>query len=329
MPTVSSRVGVIALVLFVLCLPPHTAAAFGLRLGPFHFGLPTPGLSRHHRIARSEPDVSLQRQKIDRPVLFYPILVWPSLAGATFWPHPNDAWPFGYDNIVDEAFAKYSGEQAAEPCTDRDATPQLIARVQRDIDPRTEQKPLLEQLATSLGQANGYLIKSCPTKIPLSPVARLQLMEAKIDATIMALEIVRPPLQNLERALDEKQRARWDAAATAGGEDTLFCTGKNERSEGANWPLPQLQEAVHPTDEQRKALALVDQAFKRAASGLAAECTGAIPKTASGRLVATEDWLDTTWRAVETIEAALANFQKDLSDEQKARINALEIASTR
>jgi hypothetical protein len=45
--------------------------------------------------------------------------------------------------------------------------------------------------------------------------------------------------------------------------------------------------------------------------------------------VVTEDWLDTTWRAVETIEAALANFQKDLSDEQNARINAMQIASAR
>jgi hypothetical protein len=230
---------------------------------------------------------------------------------------------------VDDAFAKYSGEQTADLCTYRDTTPQLIARVQRDIDPSTEQKPLLEQLAAALGQADGYLIKSCPTEIPLSPVARFQLMEAQIDATIMALEIVRPSLQKLERALDEKQPARWDGAAPASSEDTLFCTSKSERTEGTNWPLPQLEEAVHPTDEQRMALALVDQAFKRAASGLAGECTGAIPRTASGRLVVTEDWLDTTWRAVETIEAALANFQKDLSDEQNARINAMQIASAR
>ncbi len=328
MPTVSSRVGVITLVLFVLCLPPHTAVAFGLRLGPIHFGLPTPGFDRHRRIARSEPDASLQ-PRIDRPTLFYPILVWSSLAGATFWPHPNEPWPFSYDNIVDEAFAKYSGEQATELCTYRDITPQLIARVQRDIDPSTEQKPLLKQLAAALGQANGYLIKSCPTEIPFSPVARFQLMEAKIDTTIMALEILRLPLQNLERALDEKQQARWDGAAPASSEDTLFCTSKSQSAGGTNWPLPQLQEAVQPTDEQQKALALVDQAFKRAASGLADECAGAIPRTASGRLVITEDWLDTTWRAVETIEAALANFQKDLSDEQNARINALEIASAR
>jgi hypothetical protein len=54
-----------------------------------------------------------------------------------------------------------------------------------------------------------------------------------------------------------------------------------------------------------------------------------VSPTALGRLEATEARLDATWRAVETIEVALADFQTGLSDQQNIRFNALQLASTR
>jgi hypothetical protein len=276
-------------------------------------------------MARTKPDTAELAQS-DRPTLLYPILVWSSLDDAIFMPRTSASWPFSYENIFDQAFAKYPPEQSADLCPYRDTSADIVTPIERETEPSVAQKPLLEKLATALGQANGYLIKSCPKDIPLRAVGRLQLMEGQIDAMIMALEIIRPPLQKFEQSLDDKQRARWDGAGPASDGDTLACHSK---AENANWPLPLLEQAVQPTDGQRNALASVEDAFKRAASGLAADCGGAVPQTASARLEITEDRLDATWRAVQTIEVALADFQKDLSDEQKARINALEIASTR
>ena len=76
-------------------------------------------------------------------------------------------------------------------------------------------------------------------------------------------------------------------------------------------------------------MAKVEDAFNRAASDLDADCPGAVSPTALGRLEATEARLDATWRAVETIEVALADFQTGLSDQQNIRFNALQLASTR
>jgi hypothetical protein len=92
--------------------------------------------------------------------------------------------------------------------------------------------------------------------------------------------------------------------------------------------LSQLERAVEPTDAQRPALAVVADAFNRAVAALDASCTAATPPTALGRLEALETRLDATWRAVLTIQVALANFQSELNDEQIGRFNALEIAAT-
>jgi hypothetical protein len=45
-------------------------------------------------------------------------------------------------------------------------------------------------------------------------------------------------------------------------------------------------------------------------------------------LQAIEARLDITWVAVQTIQVAVAQFQKQLSDQQRARFNALQLAAT-
>jgi hypothetical protein len=327
MPMVCVRFGAAVIVFAALCSSPPPAMAFGLHLGPLSLGLPLPGLRRHGPVARrSGPDTAESPSTgADRLDLLYPVLVWPvlyddMLLGDTSY------WPFGYESIFDQAFSKYAPKRAAELCPYRDTTAEIVMRISREIKPTAAQKPLLQNLAAALGQANGYLIKSCPSELPPQPVARLQLMDGQIDATIMALEIIRPPLQKFEQSLDDKQRARWVRRPTAGGDGAAFCQAKPKQ---ANWPLPQLEQAVQPTDAQRKALATVADAFKRAADDLGPDCQALPPGTPSERLDAIENRLDATWRAVQTIEVALADFLKGLSDEQKARIDALEIASAR
>jgi hypothetical protein len=53
-----------------------------------------------------------------------------------------------------------------------------------------------------------------------------------------------------------------------------------------------------------------------------------MPRMPSARLQAIEARLDITWVAVQTIQVAVAQFQKQLSDQQRARFNALQIAAT-
>lgn len=315
MPLVSARICVVVLA-FTALLPPPAASAFGLNFGPLHFSVPVPGFRRHRHV---EPDQSV-------PALLYPVLAWPSLLDDIFAPNVASSWPFGYNSIFDQAFAKYPPERAAELCRGRDMTGEIVSRIEQATTPNDAQKPVFQKLAAALGQANGYLMQFCPKEVPSQPVARLQLMQAQLDATVMALEIVRPQLQAFEQASDDEQRARLDGIGPAASSVPPACKlqpgSPKER-------LAQLERAVQPTQAQHQALAAVEDAFTRAAQALDADCPSQIAPTAIDRLEAIEEQLDATWRAVQTIQVALTNFQKELSDEQNTRLNALQIASVR
>jgi hypothetical protein len=324
MATVSARVFAAAVVVAALCPPDHAAHAFGLSFGPFHVGLPVPGMHRHPRLARTEPNSS---EHGGPATLLYPVLALPSLFDDIFAPSASSSWAFGYDDIFDQAFAKYPAQRTADLlCPRRDNTTELVARITRATAPDAAQQPLLQKLATALGQANGYLIRSCPAAIPSEPIARLQRMEAQVDATIMALDIVRPRLQKFEQSLSDEQRARLDGSGAALDGIAPAC---RLRAGSPKESVARLTQAVQPTTAQRKELTKVEDALDRAASDLEADCPGAIARTALGRLEAIEARLDATWRAILTIEVALADFQKSLSDEQNARFNTLQIASVR
>jgi LTXXQ motif family protein len=334
MPKVSTRLAAATLIIAVtLLFVPQAAVAFGLRLGPFHLYLPGPHYHRHYhgRIARAEPGevvapVAPEQTASGSPSLLYPVLAWPALDDEIFWPRGSVVWAFSYEDIFSQAFAKYSPQRVAAFCPTRMSVDELVMRIARETTPTAAQKPLLQNLATALGQANGYLIKSCPSEIPPQPAARMQLMENQIDAMIMALDIVRPQLQAFEQSLDDKQRARLNAAVPLAANAALPACKLN--ADAASGPLSQLEQAVEPTDAQRPALAAVADAFKRAAEALDASCATVVPPTALGRLEAAETRLDATWRAVQTIQVALANLQSQLSTEQNSRLNAMEIVAT-
>ena len=258
------------------------------------------------------------------PSLLYPILAWPSFADDIFRPTNYSPWPFSYQSIFDQAFAEYPAKRVAELCTRQIGKSDATLRIGREIAPTAAQQPLLQKLGTALAQANGYLIKSCPAEIPPLPVERLQLMDSQIDAMTMALEIVCVPLQKFEQSLDDKQRARLSALVAS--EDVTLVCAKNP--EPANWPMPILKQALQPTAAQEAALNNLERAFNRATSGLNAVCSDGMPRMPSARLQAIEARLDITWVAVQTIQVAVAQFQKQLSDQQRARFNALQLAAT-
>jgi hypothetical protein len=92
--------------------------------------------------------------------------------------------------------------------------------------------------------------------------------------------------------------------------------------------MPILKQALQPTAAQDAALDDLERAFNRAASELNADCYDDVPRMPSARLQLIEGRLDTTWVAVQTIQVAVAQFQKQLSDQQRARLNALRLAAT-
>ena len=69
------------------------------------------------------------------------------------------------------------------------------------------------------------------------------------------------------------------------------------------------------------------QAFRNAANELDANCLAALPADPLARLESTEARLDATWRALVSIQTALADFETKLSAEQRVRFDATDFAA--
>lgn len=336
-----AAIGVLAAVIF----SPSPIAALGLRLGPFSLGLPL-SFGHRHRIDR-HPDVptgavlynsaepgTASAQGLTSALL-YPELALPAIYDRIFSPAPLLQWPFGYYSIFRAAFAKAPADQDRHPCQQVVRGTAIVERIGREIKPTIAQRPLLQRLGGALGVASGFLAKLCPKEIPLQPVARLQLMETQIEELIMALDIIGQPLQQFEQSLSRSQQTRFAAAIstptaadhTNRPENIASACGATQTA--VDWSIEQIDESVQPSDVERGALADIKQAFGRAANDLDAHCPTSLPRTALARLKLTEARLDAAWQAMLSIEAALANFETRLTDEQRVRLDAMNFAAAR
>ncbi len=324
------------------------SAAFDLRLGPLHFGLPFLGHSFGHRhwptphhdipagagiYDTTEPVAPSSAQGAASPLL-YPGLALPAIYNDIFSPASLSRWPFGYEAIFRAAFAKAPADHdlAQVPCRQIVRGTAIVERLGRDIRPTAAQRPLLQKLGSALGMASGFLARSCPKELPPQPVARLRLMETQIEELSMALDIIRPPLQQFEQSLNRSQQARLAAALTAppaAGDSrpdvsTPVC---GATPTAIDWSIHQLSQSLQPSDSQRDALADTKAAFARAASNLDPQCPASLPPSPFARLVAIQARLDAEWRAVLTVQVALASLENGLSDDQRVRFNALDFAA--
>ena len=80
---------------------------------------------------------------------------------------------------------------------------------------------------------------------------------------------------------------------------------------------------VQPTDAQRPALDELRAASAKAIEILQSGCPRDLPSIPTGRLAAIESRLQVMLAAVQTVRPALRRFYQSLSDEQKARFNAI------
>jgi hypothetical protein len=91
------------------------------------------------------------------------------------------------------------------------------------------------------------------------------------------------------------------------------------------WPFREIERAVGPTADQRQLFDQLKQAATQAASDFKASCPAATatPMTPPGRLQAIINRVDAMRDAVRRVRPALEAFYNSLSDEQKARFNAI------
>jgi LTXXQ motif family protein len=91
----------------------------------------------------------------------------------------------------------------------------------------------------------------------------------------------------------------------------------------AGIPVDEMQQLAAPIDEQRAALDELGNASVQAAQIVKAACPTNVSPTAVGRIDAMQQRVQAMLKAVNVERPALAKFYDVLTDEQKARLNAL------
>jgi hypothetical protein len=288
--------------------------------------------------------------------VFWPY-VYDDFFDYVFWPYVyDDFWLYAYDdvyygiygpyayvdprsrNIAHRARAGAALQAQASICSGHGAelTDWPIERIAETVQPTEAQRAALEELKAASANAVTTMTEACPTELPTIPTGRLAAMENRLEVMIAAVRTVRPALQNLYQSLDDEQKARFNAIAPARQTTAVARDQRDlsrlcdERSPGVtDLPIDRVAQAVQPTEPQSAALDQLKEASLRAAGTLRASCVPYHALTPVGRVEAMEQRLETTLGAVRTVKPALASFYDLLSDEQKARFNALRSSTTR
>jgi hypothetical protein len=281
----------------------------------------------------------------------------------TFWPagYDDGYWAYVYDDFFDGVFWGEAGPPAeyayAAPYARSSSGPDSASRpsyaavrdlctapgsgvtawpfadIERKVRLNGEQKELLADVRKASQDAAAVFKASCPPSdtFPLTPPGRLDAMTARLEATLQAVQTVRPALEAFYASLSDEQKERFNelgpkqtaanAEAREASETTDSC--KQPKPGLANLPIEKIEDVLNPTDAQEAELKRLQDATGKAVEILQAACPDDTPLTPPGRLDAMEMRLQSMIDAAKTVKPALASFYSSLSGEQKARFNRI------
>ena len=294
--------------------------------------------------------------------MFLPF-IYADLFDYTFFPYAYDRgyWGYVYDDFFDSMFWAYGGPYSdpgfvaplprggrptrvtpqtraaiAQACTpEKGLTAWPFQRIESAVNPTADQLKLLDTLRTAASDAADAFKASCRTDFASTPPGRVSAMISRIEATLEALRIVRPPLEAFYNSLNDEQKERFNqigpdigrsdekAARSRGTPDQELQSCKEAGTGLAAVPIDRIEDAVQPTEAQRAAFQKLSDASQNAVETLQAACPDAIPLTPTGRLEAMQTRLEAMLDAAEIVQPALEEFYAMLNNEQKARFNSL------
>jgi hypothetical protein len=291
----------------------------------------------------------------------------------SFWPYAYDDafWAYAYDDFFDGIFFPYGAPyvryayagpydrtvtarkssrrtastsvpgQVSEPvqrlCSDPASglTAWPIERIEKAVKPTGEQHTLLANLKRASEEAADRFKKACPEHVPLTPTGRLATMTERLQATLEAVKLVRPPLEKFYESLDDEQRKRFDAVGPSVGKKRRQRGPADAKAECAGGkagltavPIERIEATVSPTGEQTTQLTKLREAIESAVQQLEKACPIDVPQTPIARLDIVQKRLEAMIEAASTVRPALEAFYTSLNDEQKARMNRLGRGNT-
>lgn len=275
-------------------------------------------------------------------------ILWGYGLGSPFWDYGYDDIyaglfsPFDHNDLADYLAAEQSEATASSPmgrgpdtrkasrssqlsqmCGDdfREVAGWPIDRVQQSVSPTSEQRAALDEFADTTIRAAQTIKDTCPIDVVVTPTARLQTMQTRIEGMTQAVAIVGPPLNRLFGSLTDQQKARLNAANEQHEHDRGSTAGCNAVGSVTRWPTDQIDKAVQPTSEQQGKLDVLKMAMATAADDLTDACPSSLPTTPSARLKAISRRLDVMLKAVKNVRAALNDFYASLGNVQKAQFD--------
>ena len=237
------------------------------------------------------------------------------------------SWPFGYYVTTDltTACGEDSNDIAGLPI---DQYRQAI------VAPTDAQRAALDDLANAAANAAQNIKAACPADLALTAPGRLAAMQQRIEAMIAAVQTEQPPLGEFYGLLNDEQKARVNAigvnqrpsetAAASAKQSELAQNCNATQLGGLQLPSAEIDKTVRPTDEQRMILVGLQNATTQAAADLIkASCVSSNPFTPAARLAAVGKRLEAMLQSVKSVRTALNDFYGKLSDEQKAKFEAI------
>lgn len=287
---------------------------------------------------------------------YFSYAFWPDDYYDSYWGYGPDSilwgafWPYGeYTNDNDYAYdGPYSGDiyrpyrrRSAERSAPSDAAAGLascagfapgindlpIDQLGKIVDASGDQRKALDDLKAATAKASEILKQSCTTETPLTPVARLDAMEHRLQAMADASDELKAPLVQLYSLLSDAQKKRLAALAhpnarqSARAKDVDVVKLCTSQASFTTVPEDQIAKTIKLTDAQKEELEKVKAASAKASEDLKSGCPTTVPDTLDGRLDAAKQRVTALIGAIGTVRPAVSDFYASLTDEQKAALS--------
>jgi hypothetical protein len=278
-------------------------------------------------------------------------LFWPfaynDIYDYTIWGDRLGFWGYGYPDLYTGVFGPYgydglsayapNGRRRARsvPLDDlcgsdrREIAGLPIDQIAAAVQPGEAQASNLDELGNVSIQAAALLRASCPAQAASTAPGRLAAMQRRIEAMTNAVNLVQPALEKVYGALDDEQKARFNALAEEQRRNTVSAntnaTLQNcaAQSAGPGWPQGEIEARLHPDGTQKAALEVLRDTSSKVNDDLKAACQPNELVTPTARMAEIRKRLAAMLDGVKSVRAALEDFYATLSDEQKAQFEAI------
>ena len=288
---------------------------------------------------------------------------WPGYCSNVYWGYGPDAilwgafWPYGefrdgalaYEGTYDGDIYRPYRRRVTKARPGKDAEAQQsqanafaetcagfapgvsdlpIQNLESIIDATEEQRAALADLKAAAAQAAEILKRACPSEAPLTPVARLEAMERRLQAMGEANEAVKEPFIRLYALLTDEQKRRLEAISKpaprrkgAPASDLNIAELCTSQAGFTAVPADQIASTITLDSTQQQALDRLRAASAEASDKLKNSCPVSVADRLESRLEAAQQRVTALIEAIEIVKPAVRDFYASLTDEQKAALS--------